>query len=327
MKILVTGANGLLGHHVVMQLLERNEEVSVIVRSSNTVFFDVSKVKMTIGDFTNSETLKKAATGCDAIIHIAAVTYTNLLNYSDYYSVNVKGSTTVTTVADALNISKIVFVSTTNTVGYGTKEKYSDEKTPFQYPFTKSFYAQSKLEAEKIFESASKKPNRHVIIIHPGFMIGAYDTKPSSGKLMLMGYRKPLMATPDGGKSFVPAKDVAAAICNALTAGRNGEHYLATGVNISFKEYYNLQSRVGGYQQNIFLLPDMLLELVAKVGDLLRLAGVRTDLCSRNINQLTIQEYYSNAKICKELNMPQSPLTESVAEALEWFMKNKYLKK
>lgn len=325
MKILVTGANGLLGHHVVMQLLERNEEVSVIVRSKNAVFFDVSKVNLAIGDFTNHQTLKNAALGCDAIIHIAAVTATNLLNYSDYYYVNVKGSVTITDIADELNINKIVFVSTTNTVGNGTKDIHSDEKCPFQFPFTKSFYAQSKVEAEKVFEAASKKPNRHVIIIHPGFMIGAYDTKPSSGKLMLMGYRKQWMAAPNGGKNFVPTQDVATAICNALTLGKNGEHYLATGINYSYREYYELQSRVGEYYQKLIFVPDMLLELVAKVGDLLRLAGVKTDVCSRNINQLTIQEYYSNAKICNELDMPQTPLAEAILEAIEWFQKNGYI--
>jgi nucleoside-diphosphate-sugar epimerase len=325
MKILVTGANGLLGHHVVMQLLERNEEVSVIVRSKNAVFFDVSKVNLTLGDFTSHQTLKNAAQGCDAIIHIAAVTATNLLNYSDYDSVNVKGSATIVDVADELNINKIVFISTTNTVGYGIKEIHSDEKSPIQYPFTKSFYAQSKVEAEKIFEAASKKPNRHVIIIHPGFMIGAYDTKPSSGKLMIMGYRKQWMASPNGGKNFVPATDVATAICNALTMGKNGDHYLAAGINYSFREYYELQSRVGEYHQNLILLPDMVLELAAKVGDLLQLAGVKTDVCSRNFNQLTIQEYYSNTKICKELGMPQTPLAEAISEAMEWFRKNGYL--
>ncbi len=80
MKILVTGANGLLGHHVVMELLERHEQVSIIVRSTANIYFDLEQVEVFAGDFTDYETLKKAAEGCDAVIHAAAVTATNLLH-------------------------------------------------------------------------------------------------------------------------------------------------------------------------------------------------------------------------------------------------------
>ncbi|MFW9597100.1 MAG: NAD-dependent epimerase/dehydratase family protein, partial [Paludibacter sp.] len=88
MKILVTGANGLLGHHVVMQLLERKYDVRIIVRSTKDICFDLNKVEVELGNFTESSVFRKAAIGCDAVIHIAAVTATNLLNYHDYVPVN-----------------------------------------------------------------------------------------------------------------------------------------------------------------------------------------------------------------------------------------------
>ena len=71
------------------------------------------------------------------------------------------------------------------------------------------------------------------------------DTKPSSGKLLLMAYRKRIMFVPSGGKNFVATSDVATTVCNALTEGKNGQHYLASGINLSFKEFYLLQSRIG----------------------------------------------------------------------------------
>ena len=63
MRILVTGANGLLGHHVVMELLERNEQVSIIVRSTANIYFNLQRVHIFKGDFTDYETMKKAANG------------------------------------------------------------------------------------------------------------------------------------------------------------------------------------------------------------------------------------------------------------------------
>jgi len=322
MKILVTGANGLLGHHVVMQLIEKQHDVTIIVRSRKNIYFDLAKVKVVEGSFTNEKILREAAENCDAIIHIAAITATNLLHYDDYKRVNVDGTALILKVCKELNIKNIVFVSTANTVGYGTIHHLSDEHAPIEFPFSESYYAQSKLEAEKLLINEAKSTDNHIIIINPGFIIGAYDVKPSSGRLILMGYRKKWLFIPSGGKSFVAAADVATAVCNALTDGKSGERYLATGVNLTFKEFYEIQSRVGGYQQKLIVLPDLLLELAAKLGDMLRLKGIKTELCSRNINQLLICEYYGNAKVQKVLRMPTTPIERAIKEALYWFEKS-----
>ncbi|OIP85319.1 MAG: hypothetical protein AUK44_00055 [Porphyromonadaceae bacterium CG2_30_38_12] len=322
MKILVTGANGLLGHHVIMQLLEKQHDITIIVRSRKKIFFDVKHLKVVDGNFTDEETLRTAAHNCHAIIHIAAITATNLLHYRDYEPVNVTATALIIKVANEMNIKNIVFISTANTVGYGTIHHLSDERASIEFPFLQSFYAQSKLEAEKLIVKAAKNTDNHYIIINPTFMIGAFDVKPSSGKLMVMGYRKKWVFVPKGGKNFVAASDVAMAVCNALTEGKNGERYLASGVNLTFKEFYEIQSRLGDYSQKIILLPDIVLLLISKLGDVLRFFKIKTEICSRNIDQLTIYEYYGNDKAQKVLRMPITPINKAIQEALNWFKQN-----
>lgn len=319
MKILVTGANGLLGHRVVMELLKRNYEIKIIVRNTQNIFFDLSLVEVCEGNFNIYQQFKTAAVNCDAIIHIAAVTATDLLHYEDYRKINVEGVAQILKVANELDIKNLVYVSSSNTVGFGTKQQPADERLEIQYPFSKSFYAQSKVESEKLIVEASKKHNRHFVIINPTFMIGAYDPKPSSGKLMLMGYKRLLMFTPKGGKNFVAVQDVAVAVCNALTQGMNGERYLASGVNLSFKEFYNLQKKIAGYNQIAIEIPDFLLILIGKAGDVLRNRGIKTEICSMNLNQLKIREYYSNKKAKIELNLPETDLKIAIKEAIDWF--------
>jgi nucleoside-diphosphate-sugar epimerase len=319
MKVLVTGANGLLGHHVVMQLQKVHHDIRIILRGTRDIYFDMTNIESVGGNFTDYDLLKLAADGCDAIIHIAAVTSTNLLHYEDYRKVNVDGVANVIKVANEFNINRLVFVSTANTIGYGSEKQLATEDDTIAFPFSKSFYARSKVEAEKLFEEASRMHDRHVIIIHPTFMIGAYDTKPSSGKLLLMAYRKRIMFVPSGGKNFVATSDVATTVCNALTEGKNGQHYLASGINLSFKEFYLLQSRVGAYRQKLIVLPDFILEMAGKAGDIIRLLGIKTDVCSMNINQLLVREYYSNKKAGAELKMPQKSLDIAISEALNWF--------
>jgi len=319
MKILVTGANGLLGHHVVFELLKRKHEVRIIVRSTQNIYFDLNQVEVFEGNFTDANQLKGAALGCDGIIHIAAVTATDLLHYEDYRKVNGAGAWTITEVAGQLSIKKIVFVSTANTIGFGNPTQLADETCAVQFPFTESFYARSKVEAEQIFIKYANQSDNHVVIINPTFMIGAFDPKPSSGKLILMGYRKRLMTIPGGGKNFVAVSAVARATCNALTNGKNGERYLASGVNLSFAEFYKLQSRVGGYNQFLIRIPEFLLILVGKVGDWIRKCGIKTEVCSMNLRQLMIQEYYSNTKAKQQLALPDTELETAIREALDWF--------
>lgn len=319
MNVLVTGANGLLGHHVVMELLKQHHSVQIIVRSRQKIFFDLNKVTVFEGNFTDYDCLKKAATGCDAIIHIAAVTATNLLKLDDYRPVNVVGTKLVIKAASELNINKMVYISSANTVGYGNEQLFGDERLTIKYPFSESLYARSKVESEQLMVDASKKGNQHIVIINPTFMLGAFDSKPGSGKLLLMGYKKRIMFMPGGGKNFVPVRDVAITVCNALTGGKNGERYLASGVNLSFKEYYTLQKQTGNYNQWIVGIPDFVLVLLGRVGDLLRKTGIKTDLCTMNLRQLTIREYYSNQKAKNELNLPETELTIAIKEAIDWF--------
>jgi len=325
MNVLVTGANGLLGHNVVLDLLKSQHSVRIIVRSTKDIHFNLNSVEVFNGNFTDYESLKQAAQGCEAIIHIAAVTATDLLHYEDYHKINVDGSATVIRMANELNINRIVYVSSANTIGFGSEQQLADECFNIGFPFSASFYAQSKIASEQLFIESSKIQDKHIIIINPTFMIGPFDSKPSSGKLMLMGYKKKLLFSPTGGKNFVAVKDVALAVCNSLTQGQNGERYLASGLNLSFKEFYALQKQVENYQQQIVELPNVLLILVGKIGDLVRKLGIKTELCSMNLRQLIVREYYSNRKAKTELNLPETDLKIAIKDAIDWFKEHKMI--
>ena len=318
MKILVTGANGLLSHHVVMELLEHCEQVSVVVRSTANIYFNLQQVHVFTGDFTDYETLKKAASGCDAVIHAAAVTATHLLHYSDYEKVNVRGSANVLRACNELGINNIVFISSSNTIGYGTSENPSNEHSPIQFPFIHSHYAQSKLAAEQLFFEASQMPDKHIIIINSCFLIGGYDTKNSSGRLVKMGYKKPVLFIPRGGKNFVSARKVARAACNALTMGKNGEKYLVCGENLSFRDFFERQKYAGKYRQIMIRLPDFLLLFAGRIGDMLRKTGIKTDLSLVNMRQLIIREFYTGKKADENLHLPQFHLENAIIEAINW---------
>ena len=272
------------------------------------------------GSLLDDAALQAAAEGCDAIINCAGVTDMSLLHYDDYLPVNRDLCRRLVELMERQQISRLVHTSTANTIGYGTLLQPADEQAPMQLPFSRSYYGLSKREGEEVLlEAARRHTDWHIVVVNPGFMIGAYDTKPSSGTLLLAGYRKPLLVAPRGGKSFVHVADAATAIANALDSGQNGHRYLLTGRNLTLKEFYQLQARACGYRQWIVPLPNVVLAVAGWCGDLLRFCGLCTQVSTRNVRQLMVCEYYDNAAARTELGMPQSSIEQAVGDFFAWY--------
>lgn len=318
MQVLLLGATGLLGNNVLRTLLDRGHSVVALVRSD---ILEISHPKLDIrkGSILDIVDLRNAAQGCDAIVNCAGTTDMSLLHYDDYLPINKSLCESILEVMDELHINILVHTSTANTIGYGSPTRSGTEEDDIMPPFTSSFYAQSKLEAEKLLMwDARQHPERHITVLNPGFMIGGYDYKPSSGKLLLMGFKRRIMASPGGGKSFVHVKDVAEATVNALTMGRSGERYLLTGVNMRLKEFYALQAEVCGYRQRFIVLPDLLVALAGRLGDLLRWMGIATQLSTSNVRQLQAMEYYSCDKARRELAYSSTPIAAAIRDFFDW---------
>ncbi|MBO4587595.1 MAG: NAD-dependent epimerase/dehydratase family protein [Bacteroidales bacterium] len=320
MRILLTGATGLLGNNVLEQLLLDGYEVTALVRDPSRVVADVGRFAgrygLVTGDLTNLDDLRTAAKGCEGMINCAGVTDMTLRRLEDYYPINRDLCGLLLQVAQEENMGTIVHVSTADTIGYGSEDHDGGEEMEMCAPFTQSYYALSKREGEDILLHAAKEYPQKVVIINPGYIIGRYDVRPSSGRLLLTGWRRRLMAAPPGGKSFVGARTVAQAAAAALSRGRSGERYLVTAENLTFKQLYELQAHIGGYRQRVLTLPRWLCKVVGAIGDALATLGMRVEFTSRNVNQLLIKEYYSSQKAVVELGIKPQPIEEAVREFL-----------
>ena len=204
MTVLLLGGNGLLGHNVLRILLEQGTEVHALVRKPaqlHTGDFPQSSSLLTVfeGSLLNDDDLYRAAQGCDAIINCAGTTDMSLLHYEDYLPVNAHLCHRLVSLMSQMGICRLVHTSTANTIGYGTAFRLATEQEPIQPPFSCSYYGRSKREGEEyLIQAARRYTDWHIVIVNPGFMVGPYDTKPSSGALLLAGYRKPLMVSPKG---------------------------------------------------------------------------------------------------------------------------------
>ena len=324
--ILLTGASGLLGHNVLITLLQRGEQVIAPLRDASRLHLPASLagspnlhiIPMESIQFPLPESAIHHS-HISAIINCAGTTDMSLPTLDDFMPVNKDLVEHLVMLMRDHDIPTLVHVSTANTIGYGSADNPATEEAPFQEPFTASYYARSKRDAEQLLDQVAHDGSGHrIVVVNPGFMVGTYDTKPSSGKLLLAGYKRRWMAVPKGGKSFVHVRDAAEAVVNAVTMGANGERYLLTGKSMTLKEFYELQAEVCGYKQRVLELPDILVLVAGKVGDLLQWMKIRTQLCTRNVRQLLVCVFYDNSKACRQLAMPQTPIADAIKDFFVW---------
>ncbi|MBR4738742.1 MAG: NAD-dependent epimerase/dehydratase family protein [Bacteroidales bacterium] len=321
MKVLLLGATGLLGHNVLQRLTDTGHQVVAVVRRQSALCIDTADTMVVEGNITDRETVIAAAEGCDAILNCVGVTDMSLQHYEDYVEVNVNLCFTLIEAMNHHGIKRLVHASTVNTIGYGTATHPADESEVIKSPFDRSYYADSKLHGEIVLRKAAlEHPDWHIVMVNPGYMIGPMDVKPSSGRMLLLGYRKPLMIAPRGGKAFVDVRDVASAMVNAIDQGRNGQHYIVMNSHgqLTIKELYKLQARVMNYRQCVVTLPNGLLLMAGFVGDLVRRLGIRTELSTRNVRQLMVREYYDNSRAVSELGMQETDIAQSIRDFHRW---------
>lgn len=318
-KVCVTGATGLLGTNVIIKLLKDGYSVIALVRKKSGWMGKEDK-NLTWVETDLSADISSHLKGVDHMIHIAAETGQDLLQYEDYKKANYDMTINLFIRAEKSGIKKFLFVSTANTLGYGTTRFWGTEKAPQLYPFTHSFYAQSKLKAEDYL--LQNRKNTEVVILNPTFMIGAYDNKPSSGKIIFRAWKKKLVFYPKGGKNFLHAEDAANGIIKAIERGKNGEKYLLANENLTYKEFFKKINRITVQQPIMIPIPNRFLSFLGLIGDGLRKLKIRTNLSTPNMKALQIKNYYSNQKSVEELKLQYQQVDKAVEDAVEYF-KNK----
>ncbi|MDD1712286.1 MAG: NAD-dependent epimerase/dehydratase family protein [Methanoregulaceae archaeon] len=321
MNVLVTGATGLLGANIVRELESRGDAVRALVRpSSDLRGLEGTRVAKVPGHILDRESLRGAVKGCDAVIHAAAHTGQWPTDYRHYEQVNVTGTELVMDACRIAGIRRIIYVSTANAFGYGSKEHPGTELSEFNGFRSGSGYIISKYLAQQNVLTQVEKHGLPVVIVNPTFMIGPYDTRPSSGKIILMGLNKRWQFFPGGGKNFIHVRDAATAICNALDRGTPGACYLLAGENLTYREFFAKLNRVTGDRPVKIGFPACLLNTAGVVGTWMeKMTGKPAPLNLVNSRLLGTGYYYSGRKAVKELGMPQTPVEEAILEALGWF--------
>lgn len=327
MKVLVTGANGLLGVNLVRELIRSNVTVKAFVRhSANLKGLHDVPCQICRGDITSYEDVHKALLECDAVVHAASTTSVLPLGYDFFEEINVDSTKNVVQAVLSQGNKRMVYVGTAAVFGPGTKDNPGTETSPFTLREYQSGYINSKYMAQQHVLKAVKSQGLNAVIVNPTFMIGPYDVKPSSGKIILQGLKPGIQWCPKGGKNFVHVRDVSQAIVRTLTTVGRGECYLITGENLTYKQFFSKLNDVAGRNRVQLIVPNTIFRAAGAVVEAWnKISGQRKPFTKSNARLLTIGSYYTGYKAAHELNVSPTLVEDAIKEALEWFKKENYV--
>jgi nucleoside-diphosphate-sugar epimerase len=267
-KIFVTGGTGFIGAHVVRKLRERGDEVVALVRDpqKGAALADAG-CELIAGTLADRDTILAAMTGCDAVIHGAAIYEVGIPDSQrrPMYEANVVGTENVLGAALEAKVPRVVYVSTIGAFG-NTHGEVVDET--YEHPgesFT-SYYEQTKYEAHQIAKRLIAE-GLPCVIVQPGGVYGPKDHS-AIGKQMsdFVRGRLPAMAFPDVGMNMVHVEDVAEGVLLALDRGRVGESYVLGDEITTMRGLLETLASVTDKKPPRFTIPTGMLKAMAPMG-------------------------------------------------------------
>jgi dihydroflavonol-4-reductase len=326
-KVFITGANGMLGASITREVLAQGYQVKaqILPNTSRLVLTDLP-IEIVEGNILDLAFLRNEMQDCQFVINIAALTTVWPRRLPIIHEVNFIGVKNVATVAAEFKLQRMVQIGTANSFNHGSKANPGNEEQPYTGDQFKMDYMDSKYEAQCFLLERHQNTGFPVVILNPTFMIGPFDSGPTSGRMLLELYKNKLPGYAGGGKNFVYSKDVAVAAVNALQMGREGECYIVGNENLYFGEMFKKACEVFGQPFKLRQFPGFAINLVGALNSLrARLTGKTPQLSYSMAKMASVHQFYSPEKARKELLLPSTPIEIAITDCIQWYKDNGYL--
>ncbi len=323
MRVLVTGATGFLGNNIVRALLGDGHSVTAAKRvSSDPRTLDGLQVQTVDANLTELSQIGSVIGDVDLVIHAAALIQLGWSRLSQSRTVNVQGTRTIAQACRRHGV-RMLHISTVDALAASDGITPVNE-TQLEPAKPECSYVISKREAEDVFldEVANGLDG---VILSPGFMVGPYDWRPSSGEMMLAINKQWVPFAPAGGSSVADVRDVAAGVIAAIEHGRCGERYILGGENISYLDLWQQMATVMDRPKPKSVLPDWLAHTAGCCGDLVsKLTKNEPQINSAATSMGQMFHWYDSSKAKNELGYQPQPIKTAVEDAWQWFQLHGY---
>ncbi len=330
MTTLLSGATGFLGSAVARRLLAHGHQVRALVRlGSRLANVEGLDLELIEGDLTDPASLVAACRGCDALFHVAADYRLWVPQPEQIYRANVDGTRLLLLAAAEAGIARMVYTSSVATLGLREDGGAADESTPTDLDGMIGHYKRSKFLAERAVDDLVTRERLPVVTVNPSAPIGPRDIRPTpTGRIVLDFALGRMPAYVDTGINIVHVDDCAEGHLLAFERGRIGERYILGGENMTLRAVLRSLSELSGQPAPSLRLPHSLVMPIAYAAEWwARASGVEPRVTVDGVRMARKLMYFSSAKAERELGYRFRPAREALADALQWFVAQGYLRR
>jgi nucleoside-diphosphate-sugar epimerase len=333
--ILVTGATGLVGGNLLWQLLQENNRVAAIRRTSSnlkplrTIFSFycsnpddyLDRIDWKIADVLDPDSIQIAMKNCTIVYHCAAVV--SLAGSADtLINTNVAGTRNVVQAAIDNHIQKLCFVSSIAACGNSTEGEPIHENCAWNDTAYRSPYSRSKYYSEQeVWKGIDRGLN--AIIVNPGVILGVSGTSNGSSQLFAQ-VRKGLPFYTNGGTGYIDVKDVVKIMIQLVQSEIMNERFVLVSENCSNREILNRMADGFRKRRPVIGIGKKLFGTLGFVAEVLGKLFHFNPKIDRSIARTaTKREYYSSEKIVTAIGFRFKPIEQCIREICEFELKQK----
>ena len=328
----VTGATGLLGSHLLYDLLQKGYRVKALKRQqSNTLqalktfrlYTDDAealfrKVEWADGELLDFQSMTGAIEGCTEVYHAAAVVSFSHAEKAEMMRINVDGTANIVNVCIDKKIP-LCHVSSIGALGRSEPGKLINENDLWQTAKGRSAYSYSKYKSEmEVWRGVAE--GLQAVMVNPAVILGPGDWTKGSLKFFPQVFKGMRFHTP-GVTAFVDVRDVSRCMLRLMEQERFGERYILSAGDWSYRELFNLIADGLKVKQPTIAAQPWMLNVACHLSWLAgKLTGKSPALTMETAQSAFQQIRFSNEKIRKTLDYNFISLEKSIEDCCRWFL-------
>lgn len=332
--ILVTGGTGLVGSHLLYDLVRNNESVRAIIRNREKIklvkkifsyYADdsedlIQKIDWVEGDVLDLYSLEKSFEDIRNVYHCAAIVSFDSKNKSKLINANVQGTENVVNQCLNNNIEKLCHVSSIASLGVTLNGELINEDSKWISSKNRSAYSISKYESEmEVWRGVQEGLN--AVIVNPSVILGPGFWNSGSGSLFTK-LAKGMKYFTDGGTGFVDVRDVAQAMIQLMESDISAQRFILNSENLSYKDFFDKTSDAMNVAKPKKEASQKLLNLAVFLDIIASSLRIKKrEITKEVIKSSTSVSKYSNEKVKNAIGKTFIPIEKSIGDIAEKFKK------
>lgn len=335
MATFITGASGLVGSHLLLELLQSyTSDLRILIRHIDSI----KQIKKTVshyipdaeerlktctwilGDVLDEQSLRKGINGAQYIYHCAAIVSFDAKDKELMLNVNVQGTANIVKLALEYQIKKLCYVSSIATIGNSKHGELITEEYEWTPGDKVSSYSISKHEAEQEVWKGIKQGLK-AVMVNPCMIVGPGNWGHSS-TLFFPLINRGMLFYPTGGTSFVDVRDVVEIMLKLMHSSIQGERFIVASENLPFRTFFSwIADALGKRKPWIPITP-----IIGKISWMM--AGVlnliltkKLPITKESVDRGGVTNYFDNTKIKRALSYEFRSVKEAITHTAKCYRK------